>query len=287
METKYYTLNDKEELLKHFLIVPRDFETFINTKQRVIWIYKIIRISDEKPYIGRTTDIRRRAFNYINEYLKGDGNRKINKAINNDGLENFRMIPLEIALNEDSAAIKEKYYIDLYDSIKKGFNTAMNSARPVKKRKRPSVPHTLYSKVIKSKLECSINISDKKIIFSTGLKLFGDYIGRHKDEIKSAAKRQTKLDGYFIYYLNKSDFSEQMSNAKLKIEKNTTYSDYKLQYNDFVKYGEYLLSILKDNKNPENFEILFITQSNDSCGYKYENPDKFMKYYSRVSNSIV
>ena len=65
METKYYTLNDKEELLKHFLIVPRDFETFINTKQRVIWIYKIIRISDEKPYIGRTTDIRRRAFNYI------------------------------------------------------------------------------------------------------------------------------------------------------------------------------------------------------------------------------
>ena len=134
---------------------------------------------------------------------------------------------------------------------------------------------------------CALDPENKELIFSTGLKLFGDYIGRNKDEIKSFAKRQTRVDGYFIYYLNLNDFDDQIKSARMKLEKNSIYSDCNLQYNSFIRYSEYLKSFCKNMKNPEEFEIKFITQSNDIKGYKFDDINKFLSYYSNLPNNIL
>lgn len=287
MDRIYYSMTEKNKLKEDLLYIPKKFKKYLK-RNDIIWIYRIINLKDDRVYIGKTNDINRRALNYVNEYLKGDISRKISKAFQDLGLTNFLMSPLEIATNEKSAEIKEKYYIDLYNSIEKGFNVYNNSAPTYRNRRRPSVHQTLYSKMIKSKLVACINTDKKEIIFSTGLKLFGDFIGRGKDEIKSAAKRETRLDGYFIYYMNFTDFSKQILDAESKITKNTTYEDYRLQYYDFIKYSDYLISILNDkNKNTGGFTIKFITQSNDDCGYRFEDIDNFFDYYKNAVNSIV
>ena len=287
MHNVYYSMTEKNKLKENFLYIPKKFKKYLKRKD-IIWIYKIINLKDNRIYVGKTSDINRRSLNYVNEYLKGDISRKISAAFQEIGFSNFMMIPLEVAFNENSAEIKEKYYIDLFNSIEKGFNVYNNSAQTYKNRKRPSVPQTLYSKMVKSKIVAGINTDTKTIIFSTGLKLFGDFIGRSKDEIKSAAKRETRLEGYFIYYMNLTDFTKQILDAESKIKKNTTYEDYKLQYYDFVKYSNYLINIMKDSENnPETFIIKFITQSNDECGYKFEDVEKFFEYYKNAVNSIV
>ena len=288
MKTKYLTLEEKEEILSDFLLIPKKYKKIYKSGENVYWIYKIICLNNDKLYIGKTNNIKRRALNYINEYLKGDGNRKLNKAMIKYGIDKFMLVPLEIAYNNKSASIKEKYYIDLYDTIDKGYNMIMGSTDTYTNRSRPSVPQTLYSRMIKSKLVCCVNDTDNKIVFSTGLKLFGDYIGRHKDEIKSAAKRETRLDGFFIYYLNNKDFNDQIDNANLKIDKNVTYKDYKLQYYDFIKISKIIKSFLKSEKTDiNNFDIIFITQSNDECGYKKEPIEKFIAYYKTYKNKII
>ena len=291
METikKYYVKEEKDEIKKNFLIIPEKFKKYIESDETIYWIYKISNNVNNCVYIGKTKDINIRAMNYINEYLKGDGDRKINRAFQEIGLENFKMEPLEVTSKPESSCIKEKYYIDLYDSIDNGYNTSMNSAIHRKVKNETGHQHTIYSKVIRSKLVACVNTIDKKIVFSTGLKLFGDLIGRSKDEVKSAAKRETRLEKYFIYYLNKTDFDNQINAAKLKIEKNSIYSDCNLQYPDFVKYGEYIKSILKNGikSNEENFRISFITQSNNIVGYDELEPDKFIEYYKSVPFSII
>lgn len=279
-------MTEKSKIKNDFLYIPKKFKKYLKRKD-ILWIYKIINLKDDRTYIGKTSDINRRALNYVNTYLKGDISMKISKAFQDMGFSNFIMIPLEIAFNENSAEIKEKYYIDLYNSIENGFNVYNNSAPTYKNRKRPSVPQTLYSKMVKSKIIAAINTESKTIIYSTGLKLFGDFIDRSKDEVKSAAKRETRLEGFFIYYLNMGDFTTQITHAQSKIDKNTTYADYRLQYYDFIKYSEYLINLLSRHENPEGFNMLFITQSNDPCGYKYENVEKFFGYYKKAVNSII
>lgn len=285
MEINYFTKEYKKSLFENFLIIQKEFKNFIN--KDVYWIYIIRNYINNKIYIGKTKNITVRALNYINAVLKGDKYNDLISDMINYGINNFYMSVIEIAHNEKSASIKEKYFIDKFDSIESGYNKYMNSTKSKRTGRTYGSPQTLYAKVTKSKLICALNYEEKEIIFSTGLKLFGDFIGRHKDEIKSFAKRQTKVDGYFIYYLNNDDFNDQISSALMKLEKNSIYSDCNLQYDHFIKYSKYLLSLLYNNDNPDEFEIKFITQSNDIKGYKFDDIDKFISYYLSLENKIL
>lgn len=285
METKYYTMTEKDALRKRFLYIPKEFKKYL--KSDVFWIYKIINLEDDRVHIGKTSNMERRALEYVNEYLKGETSREICKAFQEIEFQYFIMMSLEITFTGRSAEFKEHYYIDLYDSIENGFNTTVCSAPTKAKRVRPGVPQTLYSKMIKSKLVACINTETKCIVFSTGLKLFGDYIHRSKDEVKSAARRQTRLGGYFIYYMNSTDFEKQVMDSESRIAKNGRYGDNKLQYHDFIKYSRYLCDYLRKSENPQKFEVKFITQSNDPCGYKFDSIEKFIRYYNDASNRII
>ena len=287
METNYFTKEIKNKMLKSFLFISKKFKKYLD-KDDVYWIYKISNIVNNKVYIGKTKNIRKRALNYINASIKGDDSSEVLKDMILYGINKFMMSPLEIESNPTSASIKEKYYIDLYNSIESGYNVSMNSSNSHINGRTIGSPQTLYAKTAKSKLMCAVNPDNHEIIFSTGLKLFGDYIGKHKDDIKSFAKRQTKVNGYFIYYLTKTDFQNQVKSAKLKIDKNSIYSDCNLQYPEFIKYSEYIKNIILNiNNNPENFKILFITQSNEPCGYKYDDAKKFLEYYELIESRII
>lgn len=286
METNYYTITEKNDMVQRFLYIPKEFKRF--TKDiSIVWIYKIVNFKDDRVYVGKTSDLRRRALNYVNEYLKGETSRKLPKAFHDLGFQYFLMFPLEIAFTEESAEFKERYYIDKFDSIENGFNSAKNSAPTFVNRKRPSVPQTLYSKMIKSKLVAGIKTDTNEIVFATGLKLFGDLIGRSKDEIKSAAKRETRLNGYFIYYMNSTDFSKQLIDADTKIKKNSTYEDYRLQYHDFIKYAGILQHIVETEEFPAGMKSRFIIQSNGETGYKEQPVEKFFEFYRATVNRII
>lgn len=287
METKLTTLEIKETLFKSFLIIDDYFEKTIYDKN-IYFIYKITNLKTNEVYIGKAKNIIQRAKNYINYFLKGDNVESLLiKDMVKIGIENFLMEIIETADNSKSARIKEIYYIDKYNSIKTGYNKILGSADYENRNYSRNIinMHTVYSKVIKSKNMCAINPETNEIIFSTGLKLFGDLIGRHKDEIKSFAKRQTKVNGFFIYYLNREDFVNQLYSANLKIEKNSIYSDTNLQYPEFIKCSEILIDILKGKfQNNHGFNIKFITQSSD--GYKYDDVEKFLKLYDTLENKI-
>lgn len=276
MEIKYHTKDFKDELLKNFLFIDTEFiekrSTFNDTE--IYWIYKIINNKNAKVYIGKTKSIQSRALNYINAFLKGDLYSDLLIDMNKFGIENFTMKVIDITSSSKSASIRERYWIDVLDSIESGYNTSLNSpdyeTRTYKRKN--GIPHTTYSKIVKSKIICAVNPEDSTMIFSTGLKLFGDHIGRDKDEIKSFARRQTLVDGYFIYYMNSIDFEVQMMSAKTKVEKNSIYSDCNLKYKDFIEFGEYIKDFIHTGNNPKNMEIMFITQnSSSSSGYIYSN----------------
>ena len=287
METKICTKEQKMFFLLNFLHIEEKYKKY-EYQSNIHWVYSIKNIGTGEMYVGKTKDIRRRALNYINNFLKGENTTKIDKAFQQYGIDYFEMTVLEIAFTSKSASIKEIYYIDLYDTVNTGYNMILGSPATEKRsfNRKIFTEQTLYAKTVKSKNMCAIDTKNKIIIFSTGLKLFGDYINRGKDEIKSVAKRQTRIDGYFVYYLNTIDFNTQCETATLKIIKNSVYSDCNLQYPDFIKYANYLKEYLINGSNAENFKIIFITQSNDPKGYKFADLNRFLDYYKTLPNNL-
>lgn len=88
----------------------------------MIGIYKITNKVNGNSYIGLSTDIERRWKDHKNEYnWKREFNKTLYQAFQKYGLENFTFEVLEecspIELSE-----KEKYYINLYDTYKNGYN---------------------------------------------------------------------------------------------------------------------------------------------------------------------
>ena len=284
MEINIITKENKKKLLDEFM---SEINFSIYDKDNKYWIYMIRNSVNNKVYIGKTKNIRTRSLNYINYVLKGDCTNPLIADMIEYGISNFKIIILEIAYSAMSASIKEKYYIDKYNSIETGYNISMNSADYDRRNYKKRIPprQTIYAKISKSKLICALDPDNKICIFSTGLKLFGDYIGKNKDDIKSYAKRQTRISGYFVYYLNKIDFDNQMKNAELKFKKNSIYSDSNDQYPIFIEYGIKLQNYLNTNKDIlKDFKIYFITQ--DNFGYKFSNINTFFEYYNSLYNRI-
>lgn len=246
-------------------------------------IYKIYNKKNNKVYIGKTKNIKRRANEYITEYFNKTGKQRlIWKAMQKYGIENFVMMPIDITQDKKFAAEKEIYYIMNFHSydLSVGYNESIQSRDSVDSLSYHTPRKQLSDEKMKrSKIFCGINPDTKEIIFSTGLKLFGDYIGRGKDEVKSAAKRSSSLNNYFLFYINNNDFNNQIEYA-LKYNK----KDKKLvDYDKFFYLANILCEILNNNRNEHNFNLKFIHQSDENeDGYVFENPDVFIKYYRNL-----
>lgn len=92
--------------------------------ENVCGIYKITNIKNQMCYIGQAKDMRKR----LNEHLKKglgidtpQGN-KLYQAMLEDGIDSFTFELLE-QCSEEELNSKERYYIELYNSINYGYNS--------------------------------------------------------------------------------------------------------------------------------------------------------------------
>ena len=92
--------------------------------ENICGIYKITNIKNQMCYIGQAKDMRKR----LNEHLKKglgidtpQGN-KLYQAMLEDGIDNFTFELLE-ECSEEELNSKERYYIELYNSIDYGYNS--------------------------------------------------------------------------------------------------------------------------------------------------------------------
>jgi DNA repair exonuclease SbcCD ATPase subunit len=93
-------------------------------KEKVCGIYKITNILNDKIYIGQAKNVQERFTNHCKCGCNLDRpvNNKLYAAMVKDGLENFTFELLEAAPEEELNR-KEKYYIDLYQSVEYGYNS--------------------------------------------------------------------------------------------------------------------------------------------------------------------
>ena len=87
-------------------------------------IYKITNQKNDLVYIGQAVDMSTRWKNHAKAGLGIDtpANNKLYKAMMQDGLENFSFEILE-KCSRDQLNEKEKFYIELYQSDKYGYNS--------------------------------------------------------------------------------------------------------------------------------------------------------------------
>lgn len=296
METRYDN--------KKFFNFDEYYKTNINkidfNNKNIMWIYKITDLINNKIYIGKTKDIHRRSLEYVNEYTNNVGKRRLLwKKIKEHGIDNFKMEPIYVTYDENDALNKELYFIKKFNSMNPeiGYNVSYQSVRAVHNINAKVRFQKADEKMRRSKLFCAINPETSTLYFSTGLKLFGSLINRSKDEIKSAAKRSMPLNGFYLYYLTNDIFEKQIENTMCLLEKwklktnSKSNNEFIMKYSTFIELSNHVVNILCEDEYDDffsNYDIFFVHQEDNSCGYTFTDPLFFINNYKRLkSNNLI
>ena len=105
-------------------------------------IYKIENIINHKVYIGQTNNVKRRFSEHKARGYGNEGQKKLYRAFNKYGIENFTFSIIETDIeNYDE---KEQYRIKYYDSIENGYNISEGGEHPpvMCKEEHPMAVHT-------------------------------------------------------------------------------------------------------------------------------------------------
>ena len=243
-------------------------------------LYKITNMINGKVYIGKTKNIIRRAHDYVSEYSHKTGKRRsVWRAMQEYGIDSFKMTILDVVDDKYSAAEKELNYIETYNSYDPdvGYNTSMQSVINQKLHVNYKVRHqTHIERMRRSKIIAAVNIETHEIIYSTGLKLFGDYIGRGKDEVKSAAKRASTLEGYFLVYLDGEILRSQIQYAVKYIHTSRVKVNY---HNFFIAVNMAYDALVKWNAL---YKEKLLVQSDTKLGYEFIDASVMKSYYKSL-----
>ena len=189
-------------------------------------LYYIYMIEGPEPrhrYIGKTKNIYDRALNYIRrvEAIKTEDDafwsRPIDQALYDNGIENFIMYPIATANGKEEAGVIEQILIrKLHTSIdEEGLNVRTNidisGGTP-----HCGYPHSVDTKIKKSKPIMAINDASKTILIAIGGKILGDMLQVSKDQIKNVIRKPCRLRDWYIYYLNDDDRNEITAKYKSK-----------------------------------------------------------------------
>ena len=86
-------------------------------------IYKATNVATGEVYIGATTiELEERIKDHYNKAVKNYGH-KFQNAIREYGFESFIWEQIDTGINTDELALKEKYYIQKFDSFHNGYNS--------------------------------------------------------------------------------------------------------------------------------------------------------------------
>lgn len=245
------------------------------------YIYCIENLKDGRKYIGSTYAVysgvknpgeyhavRKRASQYIHEYKKYMHcskstlirKRPIIQALVLDGIENFVMYP--IAETGMKTHFKmEMEFINKWNTIKNGYNLSP-LGNPSAKRMVTTEVSADKKTAISSHVMC-INLGLKQIVMADSMKLFADYMGTTKDQIKNNARSGRTYKGWFIFYRDSEKRNEilydKVLGDKLGIQKRGNSRNHsersKAFYRDLVKdVNEFLY--MNPNKVFSDFKIV-------------------------------
>lgn len=247
----------KKKFFINYEMIPKKF----------IYIYRIYNIKNGKSYIGKTHNLKNRISQYIFSYLNKDTSRNINKILIDDGILNFRMELIDTCDDNDTGIEKEKYYINKFDCIKNGYNMNSNSTYHKKSKRKGKYghPHSDSTKRKKSKIIAAINIYTNEIIFSTGMKLLGDYLGGvGRDLISHAYNRCGKIYNFYIIAVNREDQNYQQKVILNLLNKKSNQSKLYKKCNEFNYAFKIIFDILSNEKINSDFSYKVITQEKNN-----------------------
>lgn len=89
----------------------------------ILTIYKITCLVNQKIYVGQTSETIEKRFARHMGYQKEENDTKFYRAVRKYGAENFEIEAIDFADTQEELDKKEKYYIDLFDSVRNGYNT--------------------------------------------------------------------------------------------------------------------------------------------------------------------
>lgn len=219
--------------------------------KKIVCIYCVQNMLNNKIYIGQTTNYRKR----ISEYRCLTEAKKnlmpIYREILRIGHKNFKLFIIK-RCKPKSLTRLEDYYIRKFKSYdsKYGYNLRKkNRCRNTNiTRKRMSLAHiglksSLLTKQKKSFKIYAINGND--LIISDGAKLFSDYINTTRTIVTSAIRKGIFLQEYYIFY---KDYDKRQDNWLNMI-------NIKKRYNKNIKYIKLLRLI--DNIETEGVETIY------------------------------
>jgi hypothetical protein len=93
---------------------------------KVSGIYRIYSKTENKSYIGQSTDIGNRFTEHCKDALGVNGLgllNKFHKALRNEGIDNFIFEVVEALPSKEEMNARERYWIEFYDSVNSGYNT--------------------------------------------------------------------------------------------------------------------------------------------------------------------
>lgn len=90
---------------------------------KILTIYKITCLVNQKVYIGQTSETIERRFARHMGYQKNEHDTKFYRAIKKYGKDNFKIEAIDSAETQAELDQKEIYYINFYNSVKEGYNS--------------------------------------------------------------------------------------------------------------------------------------------------------------------
>lgn len=267
-----------------------------DTREIIGYIYVIENITDGKKYVGKTTSIKTRPSDYIREYIKNidGGRRPITRAMISEGIDKFIMYPIAKYDDHEIGAMLERHFIDKLNVIdpKCGYNILrLSSIASTSPSNINGTKHTAEMKFAKSKFMAAYNSAEKKIIFSSGLKLFADHIGSTKDYIKNIARRQSLSNGYFVIYLKPEDMKMQLDAVTERMDaygkrESRVHKEYLERPKLFLDACNKVSQVILSKEIPEDFEVICIMQDSESkTGYSTIDLSEFLYIMNRSIGS--
>ena len=213
--------------------IPDEFKVRnIGNNEITGYIYCIENLTNKKKYIGSTqsmysgiknpgefSSLKKRATQYVYEYnkaLKLSNSLKQNlqpiiRALVLEGIENFVMYPIAETNSENRLKL-ELFFITKYKTLTDGYNVMKI---PSKIGSRLRGKQSSAEKLKKSFQVLCINMNKKQMVLADSMKLFGDFVGTTKDQIKNNARSGRTYQGWFIFYVDKSKRDEILYNRVL------------------------------------------------------------------------